>query len=341
MKKTFKKNIIKLLIIIVCIISILYLKKFDFVKETIKILVFSFILSYSLKPIYISIIEKYKINNRIVAFLLILAVMVVTLSIIFLFLPKIFKESVNIESIMKGLDDLMMNLNSRFKDSNYKIFSVLYEQLSERVNMLIANYSSKFIDAIIDFSEDILSLAVVPIVSYYFLADSDIINKKFLLLFSSTKRKVIKDLEDDVDRVLGKYILSQLILCLIVGVLTFIGLIILKIQFPIFLSILNAIVNIIPYFGAILGSIPIILIALANSPSKAILAFIMCILIQQIEGNILSPQITSTSVSMHPLIVIILLLIGDKLGGFIGMILAVPIGVIIKVIYEDINYNLF
>ena len=64
-------------------------------------------------------------------------------------------------------------------------------------------------------------------------------------------------------------------------------------------------------------------------------------LIQQIEGNILSPKITGDSTNMHPIIIIILLLIGEKLGGFVGMIIAVPIGVIIKVIYEDINDYLF
>ena len=65
------------------------------------------------------------------------------------------------------------------------------------------------------------------------------------------------------------------------------------------------------------------------------------IVIQQIEGNILSPQITGNSINMHPFIIIILLLIGDKFGGFMGMILVVPIAVIIKVIYDDINYYLF
>jgi predicted PurR-regulated permease PerM len=60
-----------------------------------------------------------------------------------------------------------------------------------------------------------------------------------------------------------------------------------------------------------------------------------------VEGNIISPKITGDSISMHPLTVILLLVIGDKIAGFAGMVLAVPIGVVLKIIYEDLNYYLF
>ena len=86
---------------------------------------------------------------------------------------------------------------------------------------------------------------------------------------------------------------------------------------------------------------PVILIALLDSPTKGIWAAIAIFIIQQIEGNILSPKITGDSTNIHPLVILLLLLIGEKFGGFIGMVIAIPIGVIIKVIYEDINYYLF
>ena len=87
--------------------------------------------------------------------------------------------------------------------------------------------------------------------------------------------------------------------------------------------------------------VPAVFVALIDSPSKAIWAIIGMFILQQLEGNILSPKITGDSTNMHPIIIIILLLIGEMFGGLVGMILAVPIGVIIKVIYEDANYYLF
>ncbi|MCS4470673.1 AI-2E family transporter [Clostridium botulinum] len=104
---------------------------------------------------------------------------------------------------------------------------------------------------------------------------------------------------------------------------------------------INGFFNIIPYFGPVIGSLPAILIAFTKSPKTALWALILLYFIQQIEGDILSPKITGDSVDMHPLTVILLLLIGGKIYGFAGMVLAIPIGVIMKIIYEDLNYYLF
>ena len=82
-------------------------------------------------------------------------------------------------------------------------------------------------------------------------------------------------------------------------------------------------------------------IALIKSKSAALWTAICIFIIQQIEGNILSPLITAYSVKIHPITVIILLLIGEKIGGIAGMILAVPLGVVVKQILDDINYYLY
>ncbi len=88
------------------------------------------------------------------------------------------------------------------------------------------------------------------------------------------KRALLKNLGRDVDKVLGKYILGQLLLSLLVGVMTFIGMLILGIKFPLLLAFLNALLNIIPYFGAVLGAIPAIVVALVEGPNKFFVGYI-------------------------------------------------------------------
>ena len=176
---------------------------------------------------------------------------------------------------------------------------------------------------------------------YYFLCDGNKIYTKSLLLLPTEKRGITKKIINDIDRVLTRYITSQLLLSGVIGVLTFILLLILKVKFPLWISILNAILNIIPYFGPIFGAIPAVIVALLDSPIKAVWVIIGMFVIQQIEGDILAPKMTGDSTDMHPFVIIILLITGDNFGGFIGMILAVPIAVIIKVLYDDINYYLF
>ena len=211
----------------------------------------------------------------------------------------------------------------------------------EKISYFFIAMSQSLVDNIISYSENILSLALIPIVVYYFLSDGKNILKNLYLLIPVKKRMLTKKIAKDIDKILVKYILSQIFLSFLIGIITLIVLLVLDIKLPIVLSILNGIFNIIPYFGPILGAIPILLIALMDSFSKCLWSAIAIFIIQQIEGNILSPKITGDSTNIHPLVIVILLLVGEKFGGFIGMILVIPIAVVIKVIYEDVNYSLF
>ena len=163
-------------------------------------------------------------------------------------------------------------------------------------------------------AENMLSLAIVPITTYYFLADSKLIYNKLLLLLPTDKRIIVKNINKNIDKILSRYIFSQLLLSLIIGVLSFILLLILRVKFPLVLAIINGVANIIPYFGPIIGGIPIIFMALTSSVSKGIISAIGVFLIQQFEGNFLALKITGDSTNMHPIVIIILLVLGDKMG---------------------------
>jgi predicted PurR-regulated permease PerM len=165
--------------------------------------------------------------------------------------------------------------------------------------------------------------------------------KKLCICIPVSNKSILKDIGNDINKVLGKYILSQLFLSAIIAVLTFISLMILKVDYAIVLSILNGMCNIIPYVGPIFGAIPAIIIALIQSPKLALWTTIVLYIIQQIEGDIISPKITGNSINMHPLTVILLVIIGGKIGGIIGMILVIPITVVLKVIYNDLDYYMY
>lgn len=162
-----------------------------------------------------------------------------------------------------------------------------------------------------------------------------------MLIFPVSQREIIKSFMNDIDKVLSRYVLSQIELSVIVIIMTFILLTVLGIRFALILAIINGLFNIIPYFGPILGMIPALAIALVSNPLKCILTFIGLGAIQQIEGNFIAPQVTASSTDIHPLIIIILLVLGEKLGGIIGMILIIPLFVILKVVYDDLDYYLF
>jgi predicted PurR-regulated permease PerM len=309
--------------------------------EVINIIAISLITAYILRPIKELIQKRYKLKSSIAALIVILTGIILCLIAVVLLAPIIFKEINNLGPTIEKLIVFLEDTVEKSKILNSSFIKYLYDEGRGKIENIMFAMSEGLVNYIVIFSENILTLAIIPVITYYFLTDGSKISKKCYYFVPLEKRIVVRKITRDIDMLLGKYIVSQLLLSLIVGIFTFIILIVLDIKFSIALSIFNGVVNIIPYFGPIVGGVPVILIALLESPTKGIWAAIAVFIIQQIEGNILSPKITGDSTNIHPLIILLLLLIGEKFGGFIGMVIAIPIGVIIKVIYEDINYYIF
>ena len=342
MFKKYKGLIVKLIISIIIAISIVMIYAFvEPIRAVTNLLIISIVIAYTLKPLRNYFCEKLHISYKKSSLLIILLLLLSFVGLIYCIVPTILNESGNFGVMLDSIEEYILSLAARFKLDRLPIFETIYIQIGEKINMILSNTSTHLVDNLIDMGENLVTLAIVPITTYYFLADSKLIYNKLLLVLPTDKRVIVKNINKNIDKILSRYILSQLLLCLIIGVLSFILLLILRVKFPLVLSIINAVANIIPYFGPIIGGVPIIFIALTGSVTKGIIAAIGVILIQQVEGNFLAPKITGDSTNMHPIIIIILLVLGDKIGGVIGMVLIVPIAVIIKVIYDDIDYYLF
>ncbi|WP_127836401.1 AI-2E family transporter [Clostridium prolinivorans] len=337
MKKIYKSVIIYIIFFVILYISL----KSSVIKEVYYLVFVSFIISYCLRPLT-QILTHRGISKKISVVLILFMFVIFILGTFIILIPSIFKESLNMSFAFSQIKIFIGNFYEKLKLlSNNKTIYAILDTIYSNINKIVIDIFNKMFNGTLKIGENILSLAVVPIVVYYFLVDSEIISNKFFILFPPKWRNIVKKTFEDIDKILGRYIISQFILCGIIGILTFIVLLILKVDFPIILSLLNAFFNIIPYFGPLFGAVPAVLIAFLSSTKSAVWTAIALYAIQQLEGDIISPKITGDSVSMHPLAVIILIIVGGKIGGMIGMVLAVPLGVIIKILYEDLNYYLF
>ncbi|WP_315117998.1 AI-2E family transporter [uncultured Clostridium sp.] len=338
-----KLNIIKYknIIIILGIIVFLFLFKFKITKQIFFVLFLSFICSYILRPLYQKLIS-IGINKSFAAFLLIMGlILILVINILFL-IPILMKETSSIGDAIYQLEEVINGVYNKIKPiKNNRLFYNALQNLYLKANLTVDNIFNNIFEKTLKLGESFFTFTLVPILAYYFLVDSKDIYKVVITLFPLKSRKVLKKILEDIDKILCRYIVTQVILSIIIWIITFILLVLLKVQFPFMLSFLNAFFNIIPYFGPVFGALPAIIVALLKSPYTALWTAISLYLLQQLEGNIISPKIIGDNISIHPLVVIILLLLGGKLWGFLGMILAVPIGVIIKVIYENLNYYIF
>ena len=122
---------------------------------------------------------------------------------------------------------------------------------------------------------------------------------------------------------------------LITGVLTYVGLTIIGLDFAIFFAVLSALLVVVPYFGAIAGAVPPVLFALTDSPGKALLTLGVYVVIQQLESNVTMPVIMSRRVRMHPAMIAIGVVVVGQLFGFVGLFVAVPILSLITICVQE------
>ncbi|WP_244833052.1 AI-2E family transporter [Clostridium sp. BJN0001] len=341
MKKQDVKRLIFIGILISIILFIIIYMFSESVKSIINLLIYSFIFAYILKPFASFFENKFNMSHRKASFFVIILIINIIIISVFIIIPVVISEMSAAGDMQIKAQGYIEDFTSRFKLKSTPVISDLYNMISEKEEYIAENLPRKTALFIVEFSQNIISYFVSPIIIYYILADGKQIIDKMIFLIPPKIRQISKDILFDIDKVMTRYISSQLILSFVVFMLTLILLWILNIKFVIVLAILNGIVNIIPYFGAFIGAVPAVLIAFSISPSKAVYTLLGMFLIQQVEGNLLAPMVTSDSTQIHPAIIIISLLLGDTFGGFLGMIIIIPVIVCIKVIYDDINYYLF
>lgn len=138
---------------------------------------------------------------------------------------------------------------------------------------------------------------------------------------------------------MGLWLRGQLVLMLVVGVLSYVSLLILGVRYALVLALLAGVLEIVPFIGPITSGIPAVVLAYAQSPLKAIMVLVIYIIIQQSENHILVPKILGKSIGVSPLIVIIAVLVGAKLGGIMGALVAVPVVTALSVCWERLADN--
>lgn len=206
----------------------------------------------------------------------------------------------------------------------------------KQVEVALTNSVGQVIDGILGVFAHLFNILMVPVLAFFMLNDEGRTVKKFLAMIPEPWRVKILQLWAELDAQLIKYLKGYLILSFTVGALTSIGFFLIGLEFPFLLGLIVGIFDIIPYFGPVIGAIPAIAVGILESKSKAVSALIVILVIQQLESNILSPKIIGSSVGLHPLLVIFFLLLGNKVYGVIGMLLAVPMAITLRVLWRHV-----
>lgn len=218
------------------------------------------------------------------------------------------QDSVALDTIQKGLQ----NLNAALSDVTKGIFSSVF-----------------------GFFGGLVSVIGVLVLTFYMTLEEKGMKRIAVDLAPAKYRPYLIQLFNRIEDKLGDWLRGQLILGLIIGSLTFVGLILLKVEFAVVLALIAGVTELIPIIGPFIGAIPAVIVAFSQDPVLALFVMGLYIVIQQLENNLIVPRVMSKATGLNPVIVIVAILVGGKLAGITGVILAVPTMIIITTFLED------
>jgi len=179
----------------------------------------------------------------------------------------------------------------------------------------------------------VFTLFLTFMVAGFILVDTERILKFWRSLIPGQHQKRFSDLLKSLDMGLNGVVRGQLLICLVNGVLTFIGLLIIGVPFAFTLGIVAMVFSLIPIFGTILSTIPIVIMGLTISLGTGLAALGWILLIHFIEANFLNPKIMGTAAHIHPAIIVFVLVTGEYMAGIAGALLAVPVYSILQTFF--------
>jgi len=210
-----------------------------------------------------------------------------------------------------------------------------FETLTKTFQDWFLRASSNIFSALVSIFGGIFSTLFIITISIFLSLEENLVERSLIFLFPKKYENFVLDLWKKCQIKVSGWFGTRIIACLFVGVFSYFAFFLFNVKYAFLLSLLAGSLNLIPIIGPILTGILIFLIVSLDSISRAIFALIAFILIQQIEGNILTPILTRKFIGLSPVLVLISLAIGGKLWGILGAILAIPLaGIIFEFLKE-------
>lgn len=182
---------------------------------------------------------------------------------------------------------------------------------------------------------NVFSVVTTLIFAFYLLLSRDSLDLQIGNFFGTENQKEIQRIIDLLENRLGGWLRGQLALMLLVGITTYIGLLLLGIPFAVPLAILAGMLEIVPYIGPVLSAIPTVIIALGLSPLMGLAAAALAFIVQQLENYIFVPKVMQKTAGISPIVTLLALAIGFKLAGIVGVLISVPVVLALHILGKE------
>lgn len=341
-----KDKVFKVSLQVLVILAILYLLgKMDYIFSPIgniltiilTPIIFGGFLYYMIRPL-VSFIERGKIK-RTTAVIIVLLLLIVFISVVMAYGGVTLSREITsfVKDIVEQFNESNFSENIKWPFENVIPFAKIQENVLSFIEATVKNVGKSSFATVGLIGSVGSQIVLIPFVLFYLLIDGE----KFIsIIINSVPLKHRDNVEKvfiDIDKVLSIYISGQLLVALTIGSLTYIGYKIIGLPSAFVLASINMMFSVIPFIGPIVGLIPAVFIALNISFNMIIKVVIVAIVVQQLEGNFVSPKIIGDKLKIHPLVIILLVTTAITQFGIIGAFLVIPLYSVLRVVIKDIN----
>ncbi len=314
---------------IIIILSLAYLAWY--LKDILLIVLTSLVIASAIEPATRALVKR-KVPRVLSVLFVYSAFFATFLSIIVFVLPPVLSETRDLLSSIPGyLNNLSGEQNQALSNS--------FQEISSEINTVIQSIKTGDYIAAISFAfGGLASFVLIIVFSFYFAINERGIEEFLRVLTPKDKEEYVLDLWRRSQEKIGLWMQGQLLLAVLIGVLVYLGLMILGVPYALALAVLAAAFELIPVFGPILSAVPAVALAfLTGGLTLAIMTVGLYLIIQQFENHLIYPLVVTKVVGVPPVISILALLIGAKLAGILGILLSVPVAAVMQELFDDLG----
>ncbi|MEK7180703.1 MAG: AI-2E family transporter [Patescibacteria group bacterium] len=273
--------------------------------------------------------------------------LILTATFYFLFIPLLNESSsivVSLSQYLNAFDSQQLINDSVFVQSNPSVkefsSSLSLGEVAKQINIMISSVSGGIFSTINTVFGGLLSFVLILVLSFYLAVQENGIPTFLTMVTPVQHQSYVISLWRRAEKKIGLWMQGQMVLVVLVAVLVYLGLTLLGIEHALFLAITAGLLEIIPLFGPVISALPAIMLAFSqDGTSLALVVTGLYIIIQQFENHLIYPLVVKKVVGVSPIIVILALIAGGKIAGFLGILLSVPLAAVMLEFLNDLQRN--
>ena len=300
------------------------------VKDIVLILILALVLASAMEPMVDYFNEK-RIPRAVSVLTVYILVFASFAFVIYLLIPPAIAQ---VQLLSERWPEYSIQLQRLFGNS-----AISVEQMGDFLKQLTSGGKGGLLTGTVSLFNAFFTLITVMVISFYLVAEDRGMKTFISALLPETHRGFAINLIEKIQKKMGLWVIGQIILSVSIFLLTFIGLSLLKVEYALFLALLAGLLEVVPYIGPFLSAVPAVVFAFIQNPTLALVVAVMYLIVQKVEGYVLVPKVMEKTVGTSPLVVLLSLLVGFKLAGIVGLLIAVPLVSAITVVISEVMSN--